>query len=122
MEQSTITFGSWLLAFVLTLVLEMPVAVWVGRRLEARPARRVGASILGNCVTHPAVWFVFPRLPWPWPLVIAVAETWAWLAEAAVYRGLLRDASWRASLLLSLVANGLSFGAGLLLSATGVIR
>jgi len=120
-EPSPVNLGHWLLAFVLTLALELPLVVGLGRPLEARLVRRIATALLANAVTHPAVWFVFPRLPWPWPAVLAAAEAWAWLAEAAIYRALLREAGWRASLLLSLAANALSFGVGLLLSAAGVI-
>ena len=57
-------------------------------RAAARPAtaRRVGLALLGNALSHPAVWFVFPALGLGWVATTALSETWAWLVEGALYR------------------------------------
>lgn len=49
----------WQSVFVLALALELPlVAAFAprGRRLRA-----IAASLIGNAVTHPLLWFVWPR-------------------------------------------------------------
>lgn len=99
---------SWFVAFMVTQVFEMPV-YWV-----ATKSLRVG--FLASAMTHPIVWFVFPLLPIPyWPMV-ALAETFAVLAEAAWLHanGIPRGKSF----LWSLAANTLSASMGLLIRAT----
>ncbi len=97
--------AGWLFAFALTQAVEMPIwaVALCGRR--GRWLVAFGASAL----THPIVWWVFPRL-WPsgyWAMVVA-AEAFAVLAEAAYMRafGLRRALPW------SLLANGASCAAG----------
>jgi hypothetical protein len=116
-----ITSSGWLTAFCLTLLVELPVVFVLGSPLEPRPRRRVGLALLGNALSHPAVWFVFPALGLGWFATTAISEIWAWLLEAVVYRAGLAHAGWRPALRLSLVANLLSFGAGLGLWAAGAI-
>ena len=98
----------WLNAFVFTQVVEVPIYRYAmgGRTLTA-----FGASAL----THPIVWFVFPRLPWwhgSYLVMIAAAETFAVVVEA-IYLWLfgLRGAS--RAFLWSLAANSASCSLGL---------
>ncbi len=98
--------GYWLYAFVYTQVIEMPI---YRRGLGVKWPVAFGASAL----THPIVWFVFPLLPLPWWPMIALAEAFAVAAEALYFwmlgsRGGFRALKW------SLIANGASFGLGLL--------
>lgn len=112
---------AWLWAFLLTEAVEVPIYL---RALLARddpqrafdrllPAALVafGASAL----THPIVWFVMPQLiPNNYALMVAVAETFAVLAEAAWLRAFgLRRALWWA-----LFANAASVLVGLGLRRT----
>jgi hypothetical protein len=94
----------WLGAFALTQAIEMPIYA----RVVPAPHRWLkafGASAL----THPIVWWMFPRvLPWEW-WAMALAELFAFSVEAA-YLVRLRA---RRPLLWSLVANAASCGAGL---------
>lgn len=101
---------AWISAFAVTQAVEVPV---YGRALRGRRWRWVwafGASAL----THPVVFFGFPRL-WPggyWATV-AAAEAFA-VAVEAVYLaalGVERSVAW------ALLANGLSVAVGLLLRA-----
>lgn len=97
---------AWLWAFALTQLFEVPVY----RRFGAGWVAAFGASAL----THPVVWFVFPWLLRPalgyWAMV-GVAEGFAVAAEALwLWR-------WRVPqpFALSVLANAVSFGGGLLL-------
>jgi hypothetical protein len=94
---------AWLVAFLFTQVVEVPV--WM-RAFDRRP----WLAFMASALTHPVVWFVLPRFGMPYPayLIVAVAyavgleEVWAWRF------GVRRPLVW------SLVANGASFGLGLL--------
>jgi len=97
----------WLIAFAFTQVVETPV--WAVA-LEGRPwVQRIGFGFLASALTHPFVWFVFPPLvitQLGWWTYLAIAETFAVLAEAALMRKLgVSDA-----LLWAILANGLSAG------------
>lgn len=95
--------NEWLAAFAFTQIVEVPI---YRRALGGRALVAFGASAL----THPVVWFVFPRLPFASYLaMVAAAEVFAWLVEAAYLRafGLRRALAW------SLVANAASLGLGL---------
>ncbi len=122
MRVSEITLHGWLVAFALTLVVEVPAVAWLARRLDPRVSRRAALALLGNAVTHPAVWFVFPALRLGWLETTLLSETWAWLGEGVLYRAGLARARWRPALAVSLAANLLSFGLGLALWAVGVLR
>ncbi len=119
MRITEITFSGWLAAFGLTLLVEIPTVLLLARRLDPRPRRRALVALLGNALSHPAVWFVFPALGLGWVATTALSEVWAWLVEAALYRAGLAQAGWRPAFGVSLVANLLSFGLGLGLWALG---
>jgi hypothetical protein len=72
-------------------------------------------SLIANTLTHPAVWFLFPLLRLAWPLQTALAELFAFTAEAAAYRGLFPGLGWKGAAGCSLICNSLSFTAGLAL-------
>ena len=95
---------SWLAAFALTSVIEVPIHA----RALARHHRLGPALLLGFCasaLTHPFVYFVFPRLLQADGLAyLLVAETFAVGVEAAWLRRL----GVREALLWSLVANATS--------------
>lgn len=101
--------GDWLVAFAFTQAFEVPLY------LRATGSWRV--AFLASALTHPAVWFLFPRLmDWGlgyWPMV-AAAEAFAVTAEAAWlhWNRVPRALFW------SLLANGVSAVGGLLLRDT----
>jgi hypothetical protein len=103
-------------AFLLTLALEVPCAVFLAGRLGVADLRRIALlAIAGSALTHPLVWWLssaWTALP-PWPRLLLL-EAGAVLVEGAVYR--IAVTAPRA-LLLAFVANALSFGVGLLLWA-----
>lgn len=108
----------WLIAFLLTLGVELPV-VWLVLRRETSPGRILAACLAANLMTHPVVWFLLPRLFSSYLSYLIVAELGAFLAEALVYRAALRPLSWRMAVSASALANAGSLGLGLALYRFG---
>jgi hypothetical protein len=112
----------WFRAFVWTQLLEQLAAGYVLRTSLPR-ARRISVIAVANLASHPAVWFVFPELGaglrWPHALTLFVSEAWAFGLEAWIYWLFLGSARWRLAVTVSVIANGLSFGAGYALRALG---
>jgi hypothetical protein len=105
---------AWLRAFALTTLIELGVAFPLLGRKE-QPIRRVGAIVLGQLATHPLVWFVWPELGLGRGLYLVVAESWAVLVELLVYWLVFSSIKLQRAAAISLVANAVSFGIGLLL-------
>ncbi len=112
----------WLRAFLLTQAVEIPIYTLILSRFPARPLWQSGGSdplslpmrilcaFLASAITHPWVWYFFPRyIDDYWPMV-AVAETFAVVVEALW----LQFCGLRRALLWSLVANGTSATLGFL--------
>ncbi|MBI5525700.1 MAG: hypothetical protein HY897_05145 [Deltaproteobacteria bacterium] len=97
---------AWLKAFVFTQLVEVPIYS-VG--LRCHPLAAFGASAF----THPIVWLIVLHPAWHAPYVtkVIVAETFAWLAEAAYFDVIFKK---RRAWLWALLANAASFGMGLL--------
>lgn len=108
--------SAWFAAFVLTIVVETPVAVFMLRRAESNYLRLGTLILFANLATHLAVWYVITQLLLIGTLVYTlVAEIWAISAEAVFYWAAIRGLSVRRSLAVAVVANGLSFLAGQLI-------
>ena len=107
----------WLRAFALTVAIELPVAVALLRAPGAAApiARRAGLVLFANLASHPLLWFALSALPLPGPWTLVVSETWAVLAEAALYRLALDGVPLRRCVLASLAANAASLSIGLAL-------
>lgn len=110
----------WLAAFGLTQLVEAPVYAFALRRRGAPPSLAVSIlwALVPSAVTHPIVWFVFPR--WLGHLgyvpMVMWAEAFAVLVEALCLARL----RVRRPLLWALLANGLSVAIGLgVRAATG---
>jgi hypothetical protein len=104
-------FAAWVRSFAFTQIVEVPIY------LRGVPGNRwrAGAIAFGaSALTHPIVWYVFPRLHFASYLRMAVAaEAFAFLAEAVYLwcfgvRGPARALGW------STLANGASLGLSLL--------
>jgi hypothetical protein len=100
-------------AFALTLAIELPIVVWLLRRAEPDPRRRVALVVFANFATHPAVWYVFSQ----WFLVgtveyLVAAEGWAVAAEAVFYVVAVRGLGAGRALVVAVLANGASFVVG----------
>ncbi len=101
-------------AYALTLVIETAALSLIFHKRYAglQIARN---SLIANTITLPLVWLAFPILsPFlGWGLYTAGAETFAFLAEAAIYRFLFPSLGWKDAAAASLMCNALSFAAGL---------
>jgi len=112
---------SWLVAFAFTQVVECPVYLVALRDADGRGAQRrawwckLVIAFGASAITHPIVWFGFPRL-WLglgelggyWTMV-ACAEAFAVGVEAGYLRAFRVAQPWAWSVL----ANAASFGLGL---------
>lgn len=102
-------------ALGLSIALEVPVLVLVAWASgDRRLGRWILVGALATCLTHPIVWHGVAALrPWPFPVRAGLLETFAVVVEGLVYRWQLDWPVGRA-LGLSLLANAVSFGLGLL--------
>jgi hypothetical protein len=105
----------WLVAFGVTVAVEVPIVTLLLPRAGRPRGRRVALALVAQAASHPAVWFVFPELPLRYAALIALAESWAVLSEAAIYRALGDGVGWRRAFGVSLLANGASYLVSLLL-------
>jgi len=100
---------AWAKAFAFTELVEAPIY----RRLVPASWR---TALAASAITHPFVWFVFPRvgqrLELGWLTTSITSEIFAVVVEAAFFRRACRI-SWRRAWLVSLFANGASVALGL---------
>jgi hypothetical protein len=108
--------SEWFAAFLLTLVVEVPVVlVLVWGVVPDRP-RLVALVVFANLASHPAVWFVFTQLFLVGTLeYLAAAEAWAVGVEALFYMVTVQRLGPRRALGVALSANAASFAVGWLL-------
>jgi hypothetical protein len=118
----------WLQAFAFTLAVEIPLFVAVARFRGGSEADRRAplwrlalAGAAGTCLTHPLLWFVWPRVVHDYQLYIASGELLVAAIESATFYALARPISISRAIAASFVANAGSFGLGLLLRALGII-
>jgi hypothetical protein len=112
--------NGWPLAFLLTVVSETPVYLFALRRtLGTGHALLVALGL--NLLTHPLAWSTITAAPHPLPWVFLAVESAVLVVEAFLVFILGRTPWSRrrigvaAALAISLSANGLSAGLGLLL-------
>lgn len=112
---------SWLIAFLLTVAIELPVVVALLRVAEPSLRRRAALGVFAQLLSHPLVWFVFPQLPMAPEASLALSELWALGSECVFYAVALPRLRPARALLLALLANGASFGLGEVLRAFGLL-
>lgn len=106
----------WFRAFAFTLTVEALIVTLALPNVE--PVwRRLGAATFAQVASHPAVWFIFPRLGMSYSSMVLVAEAWAVVSELLIYRLVFRELSWLRAFGVAALANGASYGLGLLLRA-----
>jgi hypothetical protein len=103
---------AWLRAFVLTTVVELAVGVPLLAPGGSLPRRTVTVC-LAQLTTHPAVWFIWPLFAWPHATYLLVAEAFALLIEALVYRLVFDRLTWSRALAASALANAASVIVGI---------
>lgn len=106
-------FELWLVAFIKTLLFEVPVIFILLRGRERK--RLMAAFLVANGLSHPALWFLFPVFApyWMW---LFSAEISVVIVEGVLYRIILgQEVPLRQALYCSLLANAFSCCLGLLL-------
>jgi len=103
---------AWLIAFVVTVASELVIAVPLLAPGGPR-SRRLAAVCLAQLATHPSVWFIWPLLGLPRPLFLLLAEGFAVVTEALIYRFCFERLGWSRCLAASALANGASVFVGL---------
>lgn len=106
----------WLVAFLFTQLIEAPIyARALERPSKAHPAWRWAGALLPSAVTHPVVWFVFPKLvPGNYVMMVLAAEAFAVVVEGGLVWRWAPKLGLRAAMGWSLLANGLSVSLGFL--------
>lgn len=105
--------SGWLAAFLLTLVVEVPVAGLLLRRADPDRLRLILLVVFANLTTHPIVWFVVSQVALVGTATyVLIAESWAIAAEALFYWVALRGLAARRALVVSVAANVSSFLVG----------
>jgi hypothetical protein len=103
----------WLVAFLLTLAVEVPVATWLLRRTEPNLLRGAALVVFANLASHPLVWYVWTQVFLIGTVeYVLAAETWAVAVEAIFYAVVVRGLGPRRALAVALVANVASFAFG----------
>jgi len=93
---------------------------FVFKKRESGWKNIVLAGIFASFATIPYVWFVFPYITkWSYSTSLAYSEPFAFLIEALLYRIFLKI-DIRIALVVSLVANGLSYFLGPILRNHGL--
>jgi hypothetical protein len=101
----------WLIAFAFTQVVEVPIYLWALRDRVPSPSKRFAYAFGASLVTHPVVWFAFPRLiTTTYRGMVVAAEVFAIVVEAMILSG----AGLPRPFLWALVANLTSVSLGLL--------
>lgn len=99
-------------AMLLTFAIEAVAAAALARSLKLQPTACVLSAIAASAITHPILWAVFFDMRTVLgALTTPVLEGCIILAEAPAYR-LIATRRWDDALLLSIIANAASWGAG----------
>lgn len=105
--------SGWFAAFVITVAVELPVALYFLRRAEPDLLRLGVLVVFANLVTHPVVWYVITQLLLVGtPGYTLVAETWAIGVEAVFYAVTIRALTARRAIAVAVAANVASFLVG----------
>lgn len=110
---------AWMRAFALTIAAEMLVAGPLLRREEPGTPRRLGLIAFAQLASHPAVWFIFPELRLAPETTLVLSEGWAVLSETLFYALVFRGMPGQRAFGVAALANGASYGLGLLLQRFG---
>jgi hypothetical protein len=105
--------SAWFAAFLLTVAIEIPVALVLLRRAEPNLLRAAVLVVFANLVTHPLVWFVWTQVFLIGTIeYVVAAETWAIAAEAVFYAVVIRGLGPGRAVTVAAAANIASFAVG----------
>lgn len=99
-------------AMLLTFAVEALVAMGLAVPFRLSPPRCALAAVAGSAVTHPVLWAVFHDVHAVLGAITTPTLEFAIIALEAIAYRLLATRSWIEALLLSLLANAASWGAG----------
>ena len=95
-------------AYFLTIIIEWTILYLILKNKQNEKFITRNA-IIASSLTLPFVWFVFPLLGFTWAIQTALAELFAFLVEAVLYRFLFNGINWKDAILASLLCNSTSF-------------
>lgn len=99
-------------AMALTLIIEATVALSIARLFGVSAASAALSAMLGSSLTHPTLWWVFyPAQTVLGALTTPVLEIAVFLSEATFYK-FIAPTQWSTAILMSLLVNAASWGAG----------
>ena len=99
---------TWLIAFILTQVLEVPIWLWAGRKVISSRGKNWLCALGASSITHPIIWTVFPWSAGNYVVMLIAAETFVVVVEASWAKWWGIPHPWR----ISLLANVCSWGIG----------
>lgn len=111
-----VSASAWLTLFAITVVIEVPIVVLLVGKAEASWTRRIIIALAGQLATHPLVFFVFPQLPLRGFPSLVCSELYALGFEALLYGAAFVRLRPLEAFAIAGLANGVSFGLGLLLA------
>lgn len=111
------SIGEYVVAFGLTVLIELPVYGLLLGLAGVRARSAYGWGLAVNVITHPALWFVIHAYGGDYVAAFVVGEIAVCLVEGGVLAVALRrtKVGWGVFVLVGVCANGLSAAAGLLL-------
>ncbi len=101
---------------MLTLAIEIPLFVWLTRGV-VKPWRAAIAGGLCSCLTHPMLWFVWRRVITDYFTYVVTGELIVAVVESLVFFAIARPVRLLRAIGAAFVANGASYGIGLVLGA-----
>lgn len=112
----------WLHFFAFTVIVEALVAFPMLGNSDKSIPRRIGAILIANFTTHPIVFFFLARVIHDRTAMTIIAESWAVLAETAVYALIFSNMKWSRALSVSALANAASFVLGSIATRMHLLR
>jgi hypothetical protein len=113
----------WWRTFLFTLAVEVPLFVLVARvgagGVRTSPIVLACAGAMGTCVTHPLLWFVWPKVGLDYGSYIVSGELLVAIVESFTFFAVARPIGLSRAIAASFIANAASYGLGALLQALG---
>jgi hypothetical protein len=112
-------------AFCFTLAVEAPLFVLVARLgaggVKISPLVLVCAGAMGTCITHPLLWFVWPRVMTDYTTYIVTGELIVAVVESLTFFAIARPIRMSRAVAASFIANAGSYGLGALLQGLEIL-